>query len=81
LHALGDALGRADPQTFATFVDTVREWLSARLEHGSAEPHRLAQVAQVWDKLNRAAREVEVFNLDRKPMVFAVFGLLADAAR
>jgi DNA polymerase III subunit delta' len=81
LHALGDALGRADPQTFTTFVDTVRDWLSARLARGSGEPARLAQVAQVWEKLNRAAREVEVFNLDRKPMVFAVFGLLADAAR
>jgi DNA polymerase III subunit delta' len=81
LHALGDALGRADPQTFTTFVDTVRDWLSGRLANGGGEPARLAQVAQVWEKLNRAAREVEVFNLDRKPMVFAVFGLLADAAR
>jgi DNA polymerase-3 subunit delta' len=81
LHALGDALGRADTQAFTTFVDTVRDWLSARLARGSGEPARLAQVAQVWEKLNGAAREVEVFNLDRKPMVFAVFGLLAEAAR
>jgi DNA polymerase-3 subunit delta' len=81
LHALGDALGRADPQAFAAFVDTVRDWLSARLGRGSGEPARLAQVAEVWEKLNGAAREVEVFNLDRKPMVFAVFGLLAEAAR
>jgi DNA polymerase-3 subunit delta' len=81
LHALGDALGRADPQAFAAFVDTVRDWLSVRLGRGSGEPARLAQVAEVWEKLNGAAREVEVFNLDRKPMVFAVFGLLAEAAR
>jgi DNA polymerase III subunit delta' len=81
LHALGDALGRADPQAFAAFVDTVREWLSARLGRGAGEPARLAQVAEVWEKLNGAAREVETFNLDRKPMVFAVFGLLAEAAR
>ncbi len=81
LHALGDALGRADPQAFAAFVDTVRDWLTARLGRGSGEPARLAQVAEVWEKLNGAAREVEVFNLDRKPMVFAVFGLLAEAAR
>jgi DNA polymerase III subunit delta' len=81
LHALGDALGRGDPQAFAAFVDTVRDWLSARLGRGSGAPARLAQVAEVWEKLNGAAREVEVFNLDRKPMVFAVFGLLAEAAR
>ena len=81
LHALGDALGRADPQAFAAFVETVRDWLSARLGRGAGDPARLAQVAEVWEKLNGAAREVEVFNLDRKPMVFAVFGLLAEAAR
>jgi DNA polymerase III subunit delta' len=81
LHALGDALGRADPLAFAAFVDTVRDWLSARLGGGAGEPARLAQVAEVWEKLNGAAREVEIFNLDRKPMVFAVFGLLAEAAR
>jgi len=81
LHALGDALGRADPVAFAAFVDTVREWLSAKLGRGAGEPARLAQVAEVWEKLNGAAREVEMFNLDRKPMVFAVFGLLAEAAR
>ena len=81
LHALGDALGRADPVAFAAFVDTIRDWLSARLGRGAGEPARLAQVAEVWEKLNGAAREVEIFNLDRKPMVFAVFGLLAEAAR
>ena len=81
LHALGDTLGRGDPQAFAAFVDTVRDWLSGRLGRGAGEPARLAQVAEVWEKLNGAAREVEIFNLDRKPMVFAVFGLLAEAAR
>ncbi len=81
LHALGDALGRADDATFETFVDTIRDWLSARVGGGTGEPARLAQVAEVWDKLNRTAQEVDVFNLDRKPMVFAVFGLLAEAAR
>jgi len=81
LHALGDTLGRADTATFAAFVDTIREWLSARLQRGTGEARRLAQVAEVWEKLNRAARDVELYNLERKPMVFAVFGLLADAAR
>jgi len=81
LHALGDALGRADDGTFETFVDTIRDWLTARIGGGTGEPARLAQVAEVWDKLNRTAQEVDVFNLDRKPMVFAVFGLLAEAAR
>jgi DNA polymerase-3 subunit delta' len=81
LHVLGDLLGRADSSTFETFVDTLRDWLSSRLTAHAGDTARLAQVAEVWDKLARAAREVEVFNLDRKPLVFAVFGMMAEAAR
>ena len=78
LHALGDALGR-DEASFTAFVDTVRDWLSARLI-AQAEPARLAGVAEAWDKLNRAARDTQTFNLERKPMVFNVFGWLAEAS-
>jgi DNA polymerase-3 subunit delta' len=81
LHALGDALGGSEPQTLATFMDMVNGWLSARL---SGKPHparQMARTAEVWEKVNRAAREVETYNLERKPLVFAVFGLLAEAAR
>jgi len=81
LHALGDLLGRADSGTFETFVDTLRDWLSSRLTAYAGDTARLAQVAEVWEKLARAAREVEVFNLDRKPLVFAAFGLMAETAR
>jgi DNA polymerase III subunit delta' len=81
LHALGEALGRGDDGAFAAFVDAVCEWLSARLQTEPREPRRLARVAEVWEKVNRAAREVEDYNLDRKPLVFAVFGLLAETAR
>jgi DNA polymerase-3 subunit delta' len=81
LHALGDTLGRADAEAFETFVDTIREWLSGRLDGEPQELARLARVAEVWEKLNRAAWDVEVYHLERKPMVFAVFGLLAEAAR
>ena len=42
---------------------------------------RLARFADVWDKLNEAARNVEIFHLERKPMVFNVFGWLAAATR
>jgi DNA polymerase III subunit delta' len=81
LHALGEALGGSDGASLTAFCDMVRDWLSARLDHPPAEPLRLARVAEVWEKVNRAAREVEDYNLDRKPLVFAVFGLLAEAAR
>lgn len=81
LHALGDALGGTDPQTLATFMDLVNGWLSARLGNGTAPKARLARLAETWEQINRAARDVETYNLERKPLVFAVFGALAEAAR
>ena len=80
LHALGDALGR-DESAFAAFVDAVRDWLSARVTAARAEPSRLARFAEVWDRLNKAARDVEIFHLERKPFVFNVFDWLAAASR
>jgi DNA polymerase-3 subunit delta' len=81
LHALGDALGRGNEGALAAFVDAVRDWLSARITVKGAEPSRLIRMADAWDRINRAAREVEAFNLERKPMVFNVFDWLAEAAR
>ena len=81
LHALGDALGGSDPQTLAAFMDMVNGWLSARLGRSRSACRRMARVAETWDKVNRAARDVEAYNLERKPLVFSVFGALAEAAR
>jgi DNA polymerase III subunit delta' len=81
LHALGDALGGSEPQTLATFMDMVNGWLAARLDRDTTQLPRMARVALAWEKVNRAAREVETYNLERKPLVFAVFGELAKAAR
>jgi DNA polymerase-3 subunit delta' len=76
LHALGDEIAGTDAAKLATFTDAVRDWLAAKL-HTQTEPARLAEVAEVWEKVNRAARDAETYNLDRKPLVFSVFGWLA----
>jgi DNA polymerase-3 subunit delta' len=81
LHALGDALGGSEPQTLAAFADVVNNWLSARLSENAEHLERMARTAEVWEKFNHAARDADIYNLDRKPLVFATFGLLADAAR
>ena len=81
LHALGESLERADRLVLATFVDAVRDWLSARLAGELREGGRLVRLAQAWDDVNRTARDVEMYNLERKPLVFKVFGWLAEAAR
>lgn len=80
LHALGDALSGSEPKTLAAFMDMVNGWLSERLSPGGSS-RQMARTAEVWEKVNGAARDVETYNLERKPLVFAVFGLLADAAR
>jgi DNA polymerase-3 subunit delta' len=81
LHALGDALGGTEPQTLAAFLDTINAWLAARLAAGTPEPLRLARLALAWERINGAARDARDYNLERRPLVFAVFGWLAEAAR
>jgi DNA polymerase III subunit delta' len=80
LHAIGDELDR-DRGLLEVFVGAVRDFLSGRLDSESGNLRRLARTADLWERLNRSARDVEVFNLERKPFVFLVFGLLAEASR
>lgn len=80
MHVLGDALGFSDPAPLATFVELVNDWLSQRLESSGGKP-QMARIAETWERINGAARNVEEYNLERKPLVFAVFGLLTEAAR
>lgn len=77
LHALGEALAGTDPQLLAAFMDLVNGWLSQQLGRGEGDSARLARVAAAWERINRTAREVEAYNLERKPFVFAVFEQLA----
>lgn len=81
LHALGDALPLNDRVGLRAFIDTVERWLTGHLQAPDAGENlpRLARLAEVWEKINRAARETESFNLERKPLVFSVFGMLAEA--
>ena len=81
LHALGDEIAGTQAETLAAFMDAVNAWLSARLRSGPQDASRLARVAEVWAAVNSAAREAEAYNLDRKPLVFSIFGRLAEAAR
>jgi DNA polymerase-3 subunit delta' len=81
LHALGDQLDRGDLSLTAAFVGIVRDHLSSRLRTDANNRARLARVADLWEWLNRQARDVEMYNLERKPLVFAVFGQLAEASR
>jgi DNA polymerase III subunit delta' len=83
LHALGEALPLSDRVALSAFIDSVDRWVSQRLHaddaHANANLPRLARLAEVWEKISRAARDTAEYNLERKPLVFSVFGLLAEA--
>ena len=81
LHALGEAIAGTDPLPLAAFLDTVNAWLSLRLDREQGEIGRLARLADASERINAAARDAEIYNLERKPLVFGVFGLLAEATR
>ncbi|MGA8322104.1 MAG: DNA polymerase III subunit delta' [Xanthobacteraceae bacterium] len=81
LHALGEALAGTDPERLTAFVDTVNVWLSRRLHGGANGIGRLDRLAEAWQQVNAAARDAEIYNLERKPLIFNVFGLLAEATR
>jgi DNA polymerase-3 subunit delta' len=81
--ALADLFSRKGAEErFDLVLDTVQRWVGDRLardaHRGAA---RLAPLAEVCDKLARQAREVDIYNLDRRPLVLALFDDLADAVR
>jgi DNA polymerase III subunit delta' len=69
----------------AAFVDSIDRWVAERLRapglDANASLPRLARLAEVWEKITRAARDTQDYNLERKPLVFSVFGMLAEATR
>jgi DNA polymerase III subunit delta' len=85
LHTLGDSLGTSDRVALAVFIDGIDRWIAERMHADDANANqnlpRLARLAEVWEKIVRAARDTETYNLERKPLVFSVFGWLADATR
>lgn len=83
LHGLGDALAGTDRVALLTFADTVERWLGRQLAGSDpkADLPRLARLSEVWEKVTRAVRDTQDYNLERKPLVFSVFGMLAEAMR
>jgi DNA polymerase-3 subunit delta' len=81
LHNLGNRIAGTESAPLAAFMDTVNSWLSARLAGDAGDIRRAARVAAAWETVNRAAWEAEIYNLDRRPLIFSVFGALAEIAR
>ena len=74
--------GRGGEAEFELVLDAVQHWASERIrrdaEHGA---RRLAPLAELCDKVADAARSVDTYNLDRRPLILSMFGDLADVVR
>ena len=79
LHTLGDRI--QSDQNLALFAESVEDWLARQATRPRESLPRLARFAEAWEKVRRAAVETDVYRLDRKPFVFQVFAMLAEATR
>lgn len=80
LHGLADAIAGSDPRQLEIVLDAINDWLSARLHALGGNAARAAHIAEIWSEVNEAARSTDIYNLDRKPLIFRAFGRLAEAA-
>jgi DNA polymerase-3 subunit delta' len=82
-YALAEALSRRDAEdNYALTLETVQRWASDRIhERANLGASRLAPLVEVCEKIGRSAREIDVFNLDRRPFILTLFDDLADAVR
>jgi DNA polymerase-3 subunit delta' len=79
MHKLGDSL--RSNEGFYVFAETVEDWLAAAATNPAEPPARLARLAETWENIRHAGIETDAFGLDRKPFVFQVFSMLAEATR
>jgi DNA polymerase-3 subunit delta' len=81
--ALAEALAKRDADdSYELALETVQRWVSERLhERAGLGASRLAPLVEVCEKIGRSAREIDVFNLDRRPFILTMFDDLADAVR
>ncbi|HSI39208.1 MAG TPA: DNA polymerase III subunit delta' [Xanthobacteraceae bacterium] len=82
LHALGERLQGDRGGALAGFTQTVEGWIADHATGRRARPGlSLARLPEVWEKVRRAAVDAEVYNLDRKTLVFRIFASLDEALR
>jgi len=83
IYALAETLSKRDADdSYELALETVERWVSGKLhERAGMGAARLAPLVEVCEKIARTAREIDVFNLDRRPFILTLFDDLADAVR
>lgn len=81
VHRLADRVGTSDGQ-LAVVLRTVFAWLEAELHARQRSGARaLVGLAESWEAIRAAAREADVLNLDKRPLILSIFADLARGAR
>lgn len=83
--ALAESLAKRDASgDYEAVLAAIFDWIDAQTKtqaSNGASAARLAPYAQVWEKFTRSAREADIYNLDRRPVILSIFSDLADAVR
>ncbi|MGL5139107.1 MAG: DNA polymerase III subunit delta' [Beijerinckiaceae bacterium] len=74
------ASGKAGAEAFGIILAAAEARLRDGV-HGSDDAEALVARAELWEKLRRSAREIESYNLDRRPFVLSLFSDLAEIER
>jgi DNA polymerase-3 subunit delta' len=83
IHTLGDAVaGRDNEAAYESLMANVFSFLDRSVRESAAlGPARLQPYAGAWEKVLDAARETEILNLDKRPLILSIFAELAAAVR
>lgn len=85
VHMLADRLtGRDNEAAYETFMRALHRWLDARVRARAEQGAHAAQLigyAGAWEEIAVAARETDVFNFDKRPLILTIFERLARAER
>ena len=84
VHRLADQVaGRDGEAAYEAAMNAIYAWLARKVRGEAAirSSRALAPLAEAWDKIRAQAREAEALNLDKRPLILAIFTDLATAAR
>ncbi len=82
---IADGLAAAKGAELAFAQDVIRDWLAAEAEtaarEGVSARFRLASANTLWEKANALVADADIYNLDRRQTLVAVFDLIRDHVR
>lgn len=83
VHRLADSVGMSDDR-FEIVLRAILDWLDrtvgAKARAGTGL-RGLVRFSEGWDAIRASAREAQILNLDKRPLLLSIFGELARAAR